>query len=92
MSKMTSQKLAKVLRHSQAEITHIRLSIDKSSVMQCGKRQPYHEYSLGQVIIKSIDSMMDLSILKTADASHSNHYQAIAAKASRTVDTIRHAF
>ena len=36
------------------------LSIDKSSVMHCGKRQPYHEYTLGLVVIKS---MMDLGIL-----------------------------
>ena len=44
------------------------LSIEKSSVMQCGKKQPYHEYTLRQVVIKSIDSMMDLGILRTADA------------------------
>ena len=68
----------------------ILLSIDKSSVMHCGKRQPYHEYTLGQVVIKSVNSMMDLGILRTA--SYSNHFQAIAAKASRTACAIRHAF
>ena len=68
------------------------LSIDKSSVMHCGKRQPYHEYTLGQVVIKSINSMMDLGILRTDDASYSNHCQAIAAKASRTAGAMRHAF
>ena len=68
------------------------LSIDKSSVMHCGKKQPYHEYTLKQVFIKSVDSMMDLGILRTTDASYSYHYQAIAAKASRTAGAIRHAF
>ena len=68
------------------------LSIEKSSVMHCGKKQPYHEYTLGQVVIKSVDRMMDLGILRTADASYSNHCQAIAAKASRTAGAIRHAF
>ena len=71
---------------------NIPLSITKSSVMHCGKKQPYHEYTLGQVVIKSVDSMMDFGILKTADASYSNHYEAIAAKASRTASAIRHAF
>ena len=68
------------------------LFIDKSSVMHCGKRQPYHEYTFGQVVIMSVDSMMDLGILRTADASYSNHCQAIAAKASRTAGAIRHAY
>ena len=68
------------------------LSIEKSSVMHCGKKQPYHEYTLGQVVIKSVDSMMDLGILRTADATYSNHCQAIAVKASRTAGAIRHAF
>ena len=36
--------------------------------------------------------MMDLGILRTADASYSKHCQAIAAKASRTAGAIRHAF
>ena len=36
--------------------------------------------------------MMDLDVLKTADASYFNHCQAIAAKASRTAGAIRHAF
>ena len=66
------------------------LSIEKSSVMHCGKKQPYHEYTLGHFVIKSVDSMMDLGILRTADVSYSNHCQAIAAKA-RTADAIRHA-
>ena len=35
---------------------------------------------------------MDLGILRTADASYSNHCQAIAAKASRTAGAIRYAF
>ena len=60
--------------------------------MHCGKKQPYHEYTLGQVVIKSVDNMMDLGILRTADASYSNYCQAIAAKASRTAGAIRHAF
>ena len=68
------------------------LSIEKSSVMHCGKKQPYHEYTLGQDVIKSVDSMMNLGIPRTADASYSNHCQAIAAKASRTAGAIRHAF
>ena len=68
------------------------LSIDKSSIMHCGKRQPHHEYTLGQVVIKNVDSMMDLDILRTADVSYSNHCQAIATKASRTAGAIRHAF
>ena len=68
------------------------LSINKSIVMHSGKRQPYHEYTLGQVVIKNVDSTMELGILKTADASYSNHCQAIAAKASRTAGAIRHAF
>ena len=34
------------------------LSIEKSSVMHCGKKQPYHEYTLGQVVIKSVDSII----------------------------------
>ena len=33
------------------------LSIDKSSIMHCGKRQPYHEHTVGQVDIKSVDSI-----------------------------------
>ena len=80
------------------------LSIEKSSVMRCGKKQPYHEYTLEQVVIKSVDSMMDLGILRTAYPSYSNYCQAIAAKASRTASfgsdrkacriagAIRHAF
>ena len=68
------------------------LVIEKSSVMHCGKKQPYHEYTLGQVVIKSVDSMMDLGILRTADASYSNRCQAIATKANRTAGAIRHAF
>ena len=36
--------------------------------------------------------MMDLGILRTADASYSNHCQAIAAKASRAAGVIRYAF
>ena len=68
------------------------LSIGKSSVMHCGKKQPYHEYALGQVIIKSVDSMMDLGMLRTSDASYSNHCQAFAGKVSRTAGAIRHAF
>ena len=60
--------------------------------MHCGKKQPYHEYTLGQVVIKSVDSKMDLSILRTVDASYSNHSQAIAAKVSITAGIIRHAF
>ena len=35
---------------------------------------------------------MDLGILRTSDASYSNHCQAIAAKASRTAGAIRHTF
>ena len=70
------------------------LCIEKSSVMHSGKKQPYHECcnTLGQVVIKSVDSTMDLGILRTADASYSNHCHAIAAKASRTACAIRHAF
>ena len=68
------------------------LSIEKLSVMHCGKKQPYHENTFRQVGIKSVDSMMDLGILRTADASYSNHCQAIAVKASRTTGAIRHAF
>ncbi len=68
------------------------LSIEKSSVMHCGKKQPYHEYTLGLVVIKSVDGMMDLGILRIADASYSDHCQAIATKASRTAGAIRHAF
>ena len=46
------------------------LSIEKSSVRHCGKKQPYNEYTLGQIVNKSVDSMIDLGILRTADASY----------------------
>ena len=68
------------------------LSIENSSVVHCGKKQPYQEYTLGQVFIKSVDSMMDLGILRTADVSYFNHCKAIVAKASRTAGAIRHTF
>ena len=68
------------------------LSIDKCSVLHCGKNQPNNDYYIKSVALKSVDRVVDLGVERSADATYSAHCARVVAKATRVCGMIRHVF
>ena len=68
------------------------LSIDKCSVLHCGKNQPNNDYYIKSAALKSVDRVVDLGVERSADATYSAHCARVVAKATRVCGMIRHVF
>ena len=66
------------------------LSIDKCSVLHCGKNQPNNDYYIKSAALKSVDRVVDLGVERSADATYSAHCARVVAKATRVCGMIRH--
>jgi ribonuclease P/MRP protein subunit RPP40 len=75
-----------------AEQNSMPLSVQKSAVMHCGKRQPYHNYILSKQPMATADSITDLGVIRTTAPKYSEHCQAVALKAAKTANAICRAF
>ena len=75
----------------QAEVTKITdwsdshsmpLTIEKSSVMQCGYNQPSYNCTSHGASLQSVDKFADLGIQQTSCAGYTSHCKENSAKAS----------
>ena len=83
----------------QAEVTkiadwsdsHMPLTIEKSSVMQCGHDQPSYNYTIRGASLQLLDKFADLGVQRTSCAVYAGHCKEISAKVSKMAGTIRRA-
>jgi hypothetical protein len=72
------------------------LSIDKCCVIYCGKQEVLYAYHIKTAALKSVDSIIDLGVMRTSSISHSAHYHVhydqMVSKAARVCGWIRHCF
>ena len=90
-TRKTTQDIIGVLAN-WAEAHHEPLSIEKSCVIHCGRNQPNHAYMLCGLPVTSAEKIADFGVIRSPNASYSNQYQAVAAKAMRTTNVIRRSF
>ena len=72
-----------------AETHHVPFAIEKSCVVHCGKNQPNHNNTLCGLPMASVGKIADLGVIRSSNASYSEQYQAITAKAMRIIKVIR---
>ena len=84
------QEIDKLATWASAHLMPI--SSEKSVAMHCGKRQPKHVYTLNGKPMATVDTTVDLGIVKTSDAKYTEQCHAVASKATRSVFAIRRAF
>jgi exonuclease III len=68
------------------------LSTEKTLVMHCGPRQPYHVYHLDGRPLNSVDHFSDLGIVRCSNGGYSTHYINLVNKARKIGGAIRHTF
>ena len=65
------------------------ISLEKSSVLHCGRQQQHNTYFIHGLPIKSVDTVIDLGVTRSSDGSYSAHYQGLITKARRATGLIR---
>ena len=72
------------------------MSVAKSGVLHLGQQSSPHTCYIGDQPIKTVDTVIDLGVTRTADIRYqefyADHYRNIIAKASWTAGFIRHLF
>ena len=74
-------EIDKVVDWSEAHL--MPLSTEKCAVLHCSLKQPNYTYVLGDHVLKTVDSFVDLGVTRTSDSGHSSQCSAIAAKAAK---------
>ena len=94
-----------VLAHSrnrmQQEVDNISLWADehctlllikKCTVLHCGRQQPNSDYTIHHVVMKRVDVLSDLSVIRSCNITFTEHCHNAVAKVSKISGLIRHVF
>ena len=66
------------------------LSIEKCTVLHCGSHQPNNDYAIHNVVMKRVDVLSDLGVIRSCNGTFIEHCRNAGAKASRISGLIRH--
>ena len=68
------------------------LSIEKCGVLHCEPHQPRNFYLLCGYVLPTVDTFVDLGVVRTSDGGYVSHCQMVASKAAKMSGAIRHVF
>ena len=68
------------------------LLIEKCTVLYCGRHQPNNDYTIHNVVMKRVDILFDLGVIRSCEGTFTEHCRNAVAKASKISGLIRHVF
>ena len=59
-----------------SDVKYAPLSVNKCSILHCGKQPSHNIYYIKGTVLKSIDNFKNFADIRSAATSHAGHYQA----------------